>query len=50
MMNWLKILACIVSIAGIALIVEGSLYVFGILVLIEGGVLFTLVQENRAKG
>jgi hypothetical protein len=50
MMKWLSVLACIISVVGIVLIVEGSLYVFGILVLIEGGVLFTLAQENRPKG
>lgn len=45
-MNWVKYLACISAVAGIGILVNGQLIHVGIILLIEAGVLFTLVDKN----
>ena len=48
-MNIVKALAGIVILAGIGVLVDGTLRDVGIVLLIEGGVLLTLVDENRKR-
>jgi hypothetical protein len=40
-------LACVVTLSGIGIIFSGSLVDLGIILLIEGGVLVTLIKEAR---
>jgi hypothetical protein len=49
-MNWIKGLTCIVTLAGIGVLLSGQLTHLGIVLLIEGGVLVTLLDENRRQG
>jgi hypothetical protein len=46
-MNWVKVGAYISIVAGIGVLSTGKFIDVGILLLIEGGVLFTLVEPNR---
>lgn len=48
-MRPLTIFALALSFAGIGTILFGTLTHIGIVLLIEGGVLFTLVDENRRR-
>ncbi len=48
-MSLIKGIACIVILAGIGVLVDGTLRDIGIVLLIEGGVLLTLVDENRKR-
>jgi hypothetical protein len=49
-MNWIKGLTCIVTLTGIGVLLSGQLTNLGIVLLIEGGVLVTLLDENRRQG
>jgi hypothetical protein len=49
-MIWIKGLALILALAGIAVIVNTEFTDVGYILLIEVGVLLTLVDENRKKG
>jgi hypothetical protein len=49
-MIWIKGLAFILALAGVAVIVNTELNHLGYVLLIEVGVLLTLVDENRKKG
>jgi len=49
-MNWIKGLTCIVTLAGIGVLLSGQLTHLGIVLLIEGGVLVTFLDENRRQG
>jgi hypothetical protein len=49
-MIWIKGLALILALAGVAVIVNTELTHLGYVLLIEVGVLLTLVDENRKKG
>ena len=46
-MNWIKGLACSVALAGIAVLVDGTMRDIGIVLLLEGGVLLTLLEKSR---
>jgi hypothetical protein len=46
----LMIFAILLSIVGIGLFISGPFTNLGIALLIEGGVLFTLVDEQRRRG
>ena len=46
-MNWIKVGAFISILAGIGVLSTGQFIDVGILLLIEGGVLFTLAAESR---
>jgi hypothetical protein len=45
-MKFLKGLACIITVAGIGIILSGQLTNLGIVLLLEGGVLFTLLKKD----
>jgi hypothetical protein len=45
-MNLLKGIACLVVLAGVGVIVDGTLRDVGIVLLLEGGVLFTFVGNS----
>jgi hypothetical protein len=49
-MIWIKGLALILALAGVAVIVNTEFTDVGYILLIEVGVLLTLVDENRKKG
>jgi len=48
-MSLVKSLAYVLILAGIGVLLNGKLIDVGIILLIEGGVLFTLVEENRKQ-
>jgi hypothetical protein len=48
-MSWVKALAYIVTLAGIGVLLDGTLTDIGIVLLIEGGVLVTLLEEDRRQ-
>jgi hypothetical protein len=48
-MKLLYVLACVVTLAGIGMVADGTFPHLGYILLIEGGVLLTLIQENRRK-
>lgn len=49
-MIWIKGLALILALAGVAVIVNTEFTHLGYILLIEVGVLLTLVDENHKKG
>ncbi len=49
-MNLFKILGYALILAGIGVLLNGKFIDVGIILLIEGGVLFTLVEKNRKQG
>jgi hypothetical protein len=48
-MSWVKALAYIVTLAGIGVLLDGTLTDLGFVLLIEGGVLGTLIEEDRRQ-
>jgi Zn-dependent membrane protease YugP len=48
-MSLVKSLAYVLILAGIGVLLNGKLIDVGIILLIEGGVLLTLVEENRKQ-
>ena len=48
-MSWVRRVACILILAGIGVLLNGEFIDVGIVLLIEAGVLFTLVEKNPKR-